>query len=283
MGNHKMAKPYTLAISSHKGGFGRTLSAAALAVSLGRNGMTVAILDVTRTKDLQEIAARVEWENVVLMGDEGLGMTPDYVIVDCPHLSEPDAVSVLSYADGALITCPPERSATVTISTAVKALLRAQSENPGLEILGICLTSFREESSRQQGVLEELSELHPGLMLEAVVPADTAFSKWALRPSRPPVDGAAFQAYAKLAEHIETRRQHLLSNPAPSGLEELVAAIAREDAADASERQLVDDINWCELCGGSIPRKFVRNGKARRNAKGQLSCAKCLGQPVGVN
>jgi cellulose biosynthesis protein BcsQ len=202
--------PYVLAVASHKGGTGRTTAAASLAWTWGSQGLRVTLLDAdpvgAATLLTSDRSGTCPWPNVRLSSDlsalkEG-GLTGDLIVVDCPSLTEPAAQEVLTRADGVLLTCLPDPLSLRSVPSASAAIEAARASNDRLDLLGILLPIVDEADRLQNQMLEQLRELHGGLLLEPVVPAAAEYRHWPMRPGSPPPEGPAREAYQALAQLV---------------------------------------------------------------------------------
>ncbi|MCB9919642.1 MAG: ParA family protein [Planctomycetes bacterium] len=205
--------PYTLALSSHKGGTGRTVATMALASILGARGRRVLVFDARATKTLQLFAASkdaidVNFENVLLATSESdfdscVSFGPDIVLVDTPPLLEKGCDSLLAQVDGVLLTVLPDPLAIRTIPGAIHALRAAEASGASFDLLGVLVNVFRAEDPLQAGIWPEIRQQLGSSCLGEPVPWQHEIADWAMQPGSPLPTGRAADAYAKIADHVE--------------------------------------------------------------------------------
>ncbi|MCA8969988.1 MAG: ParA family protein [Planctomycetes bacterium] len=205
--------PYTLALSSHKGGTGRTVATMALASILGSRGRRVLVFDARATKTLQLFAASkdaidVNFENVMLATSESdidacVAFGPDIVLVDTPPLLEKGCESLLAQVDGVLLTVLPDPLAIRTIPGAIHALRVAEASGASFDLLGVLVNVFRAEDPLQAGIWPEIRQQLGSSCLGEPVPWQQEIADWAMQPGSPLPTGRAADAYAKIADHVE--------------------------------------------------------------------------------
>lgn len=201
-----MTRPYILAVGSHKGGTGRTSTAAALAAIWGRQGRTVMLIDADPQGAagllVRDGSGRCRWPNVGFR--TGLPAADDFgnadlVVVDAPPLTESAARPVLARADAVVLTCLADPLCLRTVRTAAEAIARARGDGARPGLAGIILGLYRSDDDLQAGMLDRMRRHHAEYLLEPPIPCDPAWSDWPLSPGAPLPDGAATEACGRLA------------------------------------------------------------------------------------
>jgi len=208
--------PYILAIGSHKGGTGRTTAALALAWHWGRSGVrvTLADCDPIRAAGLVAVAnGGCPWSNVryttTLPRPADAAYDADLIIVDCPALLTPAARPVLQRATTILLTVLADPLSLRTVPSAAGVLESARADNPRLELLGVLVNLYNERDSLQPPMLEQLRQMHGGLVLDPAVPYDPALRDWPLTPGGDLPDGPGAAAFAALAGYLAGKVRRL--------------------------------------------------------------------------
>jgi len=200
------SRPYVLAITSHRGGTGRTTMCAALAWHWAQNGNKVVLVDANPVSTAKYLVCNADgaevWDRVKLVNaPHGLQTTPkhcDIILIDCPPNTEPLCQQSLSLADGVLVTIgsDPFSLASMAQSGArFKDWLRLQ---PGLQILGVVVPMFAANIQNQTRGLARLQSIDE-LFLGPAIPLRREFRDWSLNPGSPPPKGAANDAVEVLS------------------------------------------------------------------------------------
>jgi cellulose biosynthesis protein BcsQ len=200
---------YHLAVAGHKGGTGRSTTAAALAWYFGQAGLPVVLADAAPTRAAGRIAraadGRCHWPNVTVHD----GWPPEeppaagVVVLDGPGLLEPASGLLLAECDGLLLCCRADPLALWTVPAAAAAIGRARAARPELELLGILIGPYDSRDAVQSAMLGRLRELHGELLLEPPVPAQAEMRDWPLSPGAAPPPGPARDALAAVARTLE--------------------------------------------------------------------------------
>jgi len=201
-------RPYILAITSHKGGTGRTTVALALAWLWGQRGMNVTLVDADPVKAAALVATGPDgncpWQNVNLVvarnGQLKIPPRQDVVIIDSPPATESLAQNFLQKADGVVICCLADSLSLNTLPAATKAILQAREFNESLEILGIAVNIFNLADLGQTRSLSQLRGAPGGLLLEPVIPNRPELRDWPLDPGSDLPNGPGKQAFRALAD-----------------------------------------------------------------------------------
>jgi cellulose biosynthesis protein BcsQ len=216
-------RPFFLAVASHKGGTGRSTTAAALAWTWGRAGRRVRLVDADPVGAATLIARGPDgscgWANVavdalapgdldptrLMRGAEG--SDAELVIVDCPALSEPAAMAVLSACDGALLTCLADPLSLRTAPSATAALAAARKTRPDLRLMGLLICQYRADDPLQSAMMTRLREGHARVVLEPPVPFQPELADWAMSGGADLPPGTAATAYEDIAIALERSLQ----------------------------------------------------------------------------
>lgn len=201
-------RPYVLAVTSHKGGTGRTTLALALAWLWGKRGLNVTLVDADPVKAAGMVAAGHDgvcpWDNVNLVVTRGgLARIPpgqDCVVIDSPPATEPLAQKVFQKADGVVVCCLADSLSLTTLPAATRAVREARAANPDLELLGIAVNLFDAADLAQTRCLSLLRGAKGGLFVEPPVPARSELREWPLNPGGDLPDGPGRQAIRALAD-----------------------------------------------------------------------------------
>ncbi|QDV04617.1 Chromosome-partitioning ATPase Soj [Planctomycetes bacterium Poly30] len=202
--------PYVLAMASHKGGTGRTTATLGLAWALGRLGRKCVLYDMNPTPTLHLLAGAQPgtevWPNVRLGRgqidlDELLGA--DFVIVDAPPILETAGMEMVGQSHGAVLTTLPDPLAFRTIPGATAALEEAQTKNPDLEFLGLCVSVFDQNDPLQEEMIGDLRREVGDLCIEPPIPLQSELANWGLHPGTPLPAGPGRRAYFEFANYIE--------------------------------------------------------------------------------
>jgi cellulose biosynthesis protein BcsQ len=205
--------PYVLVVGSHKGGTGRTTSALALAWLWGQAGLKVALIDADPVRAARLVAVTAKgacpWDNVRffpdLAGSADALLGNELVVIDCPALTTRSAQRVLRLADGIVLTCLAEPLSLRTLPSAAAAVRRARQANPRLESLGILVGRYKEEDRLQGRMLRRLRRTQGARLLEPAIPYQPEVTTWPLEPGSAMPGGPAREAYAVLANGLDTR------------------------------------------------------------------------------
>lgn len=204
---------YLLAITSHKGGTGRTTTALALAWLWGEQGLRVTLVDADPSGAARLAVCGLDehssWPNVHIASEIPALLDSDIVVIDCPSLSDPSSRRLLDLADGALLTCLVDLMALRTLPVATRTLSESAKVNNGrrtssLEMHGVLLTRYREEPM-QVRLVDELRRMEDDLLLRPEIAEDADFRNWPLLPGDPMPDGPARRAYERIAEELALR------------------------------------------------------------------------------
>ncbi|MFO0937368.1 MAG: ParA family protein [Gemmataceae bacterium] len=192
-------RPYLLAVTSHKGGTGRTTLALALAWMWGKRGLKVTLIDADPVKAASLVAAGpagiCPWDNVTLVTSRG-GTTKippgqDLVVIDSPPATEPLAQQVLRKANGVVVCCLADTLALNTLPMATRAVREARETNEDLELLGIVVGIFDQTDLAQTRALSQLRGARSGLLIEPAIPLRPELREWPLSPGSDLPDGPA--------------------------------------------------------------------------------------------
>lgn len=199
--------PYILALSSHKGGTGRTTAALALAWCWGRAGFDVVLADADSVHAAEMVClgegGTCSWLNVHYhSGLPDPETSADLVVVDCPNLSEPVAGEILRIASGVLLSCQADPMSLRTVRSAAEAVHSARQTNPDLELLGIVVGLYDADDPVQPMVLKQLAERHGELLLEPAVPRQPEMGMWAGSAGQEPPSGLALDAFHAIADGL---------------------------------------------------------------------------------
>lgn len=216
--------PYTLVIASHKGGTGNTTLTLGLAYLLGNSGQSVEVIDANKQKNIyliaQDASGQCPWKNVTLGPSSGNQF--DWRIIDAPPLTHPDSQSCLAKADGLILSSLPDPLAVRTFHKAVEISSKACADNPKLELLGVVIQMFREESQVQKKIMALIDEEMGPILMTRPVPYDRSLSMWALNPGSPLPQGPAAACaqdiqralqQIKVDHHKQTRVDHAQPEP----------------------------------------------------------------------
>ena len=129
-------KPYILAVTSQKGGTGRTTTSLALAWTWGRLGLDVTLVDADPVGATGLLAST--WKGVRFVDGrtvEGLSnAVGDIVVVDAPALTATESRAVLDRADGVLLTGSADPLSIRTIMVTNRRLAQARETNAWLKV-----------------------------------------------------------------------------------------------------------------------------------------------------
>ncbi len=200
-------RPYVLAVTSHKGGTGRTTFACGLAWAWGQRGLTVALVDADPVRAAALVAGRdgvCPWPNVTLVvADRGVlrvGKGFDAIVIDAPPATEPLAQKVFAKADGVVICSLADSLALTTLPAATRAVREARAANPDLDLLGIVVNLYSPADVAQARCLSLLRGAKGGLFVEPPVPARPEVRAWPLAPGSDLPDGPARAAVRTLSD-----------------------------------------------------------------------------------
>lgn len=205
-------RPYVLALTSHKGGTGRTTLALALAWLWGQRGLKVALVDADPVQAALLVACGptgCRWANVTTVpaagGSASVPAGHDVVVIDTPPATEPLAQSVFRKADGVVVCCLADPLALGTLPAATRAVREARGANPDLELLGIVVNAFNPTDLGQTRCLSLLRGAPGGLFVEPPVPARAELRDWPLAPGSDLPDGPARGPLRALADTFRDR------------------------------------------------------------------------------
>jgi cellulose biosynthesis protein BcsQ len=196
-------------VASHKGGAGRSTTAAGLAWCWGQAGRSVALVDAAPTRAASRLASgeggACRWENVTVHDGWPADETPraEIVVVDGPSMLEPEGRATLGRCDGLLLCCLADPLALRTVPAAAEAIGRAREARPELELLGILIGAYDSRDAVQSATIDRLRERHGELLLEPPVPAQPGLRDWPRSPGAAPPPGPARDALAAVARRIE--------------------------------------------------------------------------------
>jgi cellulose biosynthesis protein BcsQ len=201
--------PYVLAITSHRGGTGRTTLCAGLAWHWSQHGNKVALVDANPVSALKYLVCDPDgsesWPGVRLVAaPHGLQTTPedaDIILIDCPPITEPLCQQSLALADGVLVAIgsdPYSLASLAQAGTRFKEWLRMQ---PTVELLGLVVPMVAPAINHQGRGLARLQEIET-LLVGPAVPVRREFRDWPLTPGSAPPPGPANDALEVLAWDI---------------------------------------------------------------------------------
>lgn len=201
-------RPYVLAVTSHKGGTGRTTFACGLAWVWGQRGLKVALVDADPVRAAALVAAGpgrdCPWPNVTLVvADRGHVRVPagfDAIVIDSPPATEPLAQKVFAKADGVVICSLADSLALATLPAATRAVRDARAANPDLDLLGIIVNVYSAADVAQTRCLSMLRGAKGGLFVEPPVPVRPEFRAWPLAPGTDLPDGPGRHAVRAIAD-----------------------------------------------------------------------------------
>lgn len=205
-----MAQPYVLALTSHKGGTGRTSLALALASLWSRQGFRVTLVDADPSRASRLIAfdnrGECHWERFTWTDAPLTELDPnscELVVLDAPVLTSPGA-QLLSRANGVLLTCLSDLMTLRTFPLATSLLSNLCRGQRQLEFHGLVLNRFQEGPIASR-ILKELCRMEDDLVLHPEIPEDAALRNWAGTPGATLPDGPAAEALAILADTLAMR------------------------------------------------------------------------------
>ena len=201
-------RPYMLAVTSHKGGTGRTTLACALAWMWGSRGLNVALVDADPVKATSLVAAdqsgTCPWPHVqLIVANQGVTRIPakqDIVIIDSPPATEPLAQKVFQQCDGVVICCLADSLALNTLPAATRSVKEARQKNAKLRLLGIVVNIFNEVNLAQTRCLSLLRGARGGLFVEPPIPSRPEMRDWPMKPGSPLPSGPAQKPLRDLAD-----------------------------------------------------------------------------------
>lgn len=193
---------YIMAVTSQKGGSGRTTTSLALALAFARAGYSATLVDADRAGALSTIfrdGLPSTWENLSFRRQldwSDADFASDIAIVDAPALTDPEAAGVLGKAGGILLTGLADPLSTRTIPSAIRALETIAETNREFELIGLMLNAVDADDSLQCQIRDMLLETHPDLILPDSIPFDEALRDW---PSTPGAleSGPGFATYRR--------------------------------------------------------------------------------------
>ncbi len=194
--------PYIMAVTSQKGGSGRTTTTLALALAFARAGYSATLVDADRAGALSRVfpdGLPASWENLGFRRQldwSDASFAGDIAIVDAPALTDPEAAGVLGRSGGILLTGLADPLSTRTIPSAIRALEAIAESNPNFELIGLLLNAIDADDALQCQIRDSLLATHPELILPDQIPVDDALRDW---PTTPEVleSGPGFAAYRK--------------------------------------------------------------------------------------
>lgn len=204
------SRPYVLAVTSHKGGTGRTTFACGLAWAWGQCGLRVALVDADPVRAAALVAAKTDehcpWPNVRLFvaerGHVRVSGSFDAIVIDAPPATEPLAQKVFSKSDGAVVCCLADSLALATLPAATRSIREARTANPSLALLGIVVNLFAPADVTQVRCLSMLRGARGGLFVEPPIPARPEIRAWPLAPGSDLPEGPARRATLTLADTL---------------------------------------------------------------------------------
>jgi chromosome partitioning protein len=197
-------KPYVLAVTSQKGGTGRTTTSLALAWTWGRLGLDVTLVDADPVGATGLLAAN--WTGVRFVdGRKGNGLSHlagDLVVIDAPALTASEARGVLDLADGVLLTSSADPLSIRTIMVTNRRLALARETNPWLKVVGLLITIYDESVALQAEILDHLGRICPDLLIKHPIPELQDLREWPASLVEGLPDGPARLAYSVVADEI---------------------------------------------------------------------------------
>jgi cellulose biosynthesis protein BcsQ len=197
-------KPYILAVTSQKGGTGRTTTSLALAWTWGRLGLDVTLVDADPVGATGLVAST--WTGVKFVdGRSGGALTNlvgDLVVVDAPALTAAESKGVLDLADGVLLTGSADPLSIRTIMVTNKRLAQARESNAWLKVVGLLITMYDESVSLQAEILGHLRRSCPDLLINHPIPELSELREWPASLTEGLPDGPARLAYSVVADEI---------------------------------------------------------------------------------
>jgi cellulose biosynthesis protein BcsQ len=205
---NSLSTPYILAVTSHKGGTGRTTLALALAWLWGQRGFAVTLIDADPIKAASLVAfgpgGFCPWDNVnVIVARQGVARIPpkqDIIIIDTPPATEPLAQKVFQKANGVIICSLADSLALNTLPAATKAVIEAQATNETMDLLGIVVNIFNPADLAQTRCLSLLRGAPGGLFVEPPIPLRSELREWPRQPGSNLPDSPAMPSLRSLAD-----------------------------------------------------------------------------------
>ena len=223
---HGSSTPPALAIVSHKGGTGRSTTALALAYLWGMQGHRILLAESSTSPTLASLVydhqGKTKWQNVRLTSgnwqENTISGTADLIIVDCPPLTLPSALTVLKSCDAAVLTCLPDPLSLRTLQTAILSLSEVRKQHAAFRLLGLVLNQYQENVPLHTE-LGRLVEQSLTLPLQKKVPFDPAIRAWMVQGGQPIPDGPGRSGFAVVAAELEAlgvfSKEKLHPKPAP--------------------------------------------------------------------
>ncbi len=207
--------PYVLAIASHKGGTGRTMTAIGMARAIADRGKRVLLIDgnVTPTLELllgaDKQGAPIEERELLPSVYVGTGrpgeaarLGVDYVILDCPPLFDRGADAFIGRAHGVILTTLPDPLAIRTIPGATSVLKEVLALHDDLSFLGIVVSIYKSDDPLQLEMLDTLRSRLGELCLEPPLPWQKDVADWSMDAKGELPRGAYGKAHDRLVEEL---------------------------------------------------------------------------------
>lgn len=214
-------RPYTLAVTSHRGGTGRSTLCAGLAWHWSQHGNQVALVDANPISTIRHFLGaeqlRPSWQRVQFIhAPHGLQTPPEnanIILIDCPPITEPLCQQSLSLADGVILTTGSDPYSLASLgqaATRFKDWLRMQ---PTVELLGLVIPMVTSTLPQQNRGLGRLANFEP-LFIGPPIPVRKEFREWTLTPGSAPPSGLANDALDVLSWAILRLVQERTAVPA---------------------------------------------------------------------
>ena len=199
-------RPYVLAVTSHRGGTGRTTLCAGLAWHWSQQGKKITLVDANPVSACNLLVCQPQtaetWPNVTLItAPHGLQTTPqasDIILIDAPPLTEPLCQQSLNLADGVIVTIGTDPFSLASLPQASMRFKEWLGLQPNLELLGLVVPIQEARSPQQNRGLLRLQEFE-NVLIEPAIPARREFRDWPLTPGAAPPKGPANDALEVLS------------------------------------------------------------------------------------
>ncbi|MBI4369169.1 MAG: ParA family protein [Elusimicrobia bacterium] len=107
-----------------------------------------------------------------------IGHMYKYVLIDCPPSLGLATINALCAADFVMIPMIPEYYALEGLSMLSQTVRRVkETQNPGLDILGIVFTMYDPRLQLTQAIVKEVGNFFPGLTWDTVVPRNVRLAE----------------------------------------------------------------------------------------------------------
>lgn len=196
-----------IAVTSHKGGSGRTTTILALAGLWQEWGLSVGLMDADPEGLLRTHLS--DAGSLKLLTSLTPAESCDVVLMECPSLADPAASAALMRVTDVLLTTTADVLSLRTLPGAVQTLNAVCRRRGGAAFQGILLvrgTSERIQTRLRAG----MRETHPELFI-GDIPHDPALAAWLLHPGESLPPGAGREAYVAVAEELG-QRVNILAN-----------------------------------------------------------------------